>query len=555
MRSGDGGPLRIIPLGGLGEIGLNCLVLEYGRAAVAVDCGLMFPETHMFGVDLVIPDVSYLRGLGDRLLAILISHGHEDHIGAVPFVLRDLDVPVFAPPMAAGLIREKLREHELEGRRSVYVLEVGRPFQLGPLGIEPIAVTHSIVDSYAFAFTTPLGVVLHSGDFKIDHTPVDGRPTDLQRLGELGARGVLLLLSDSTNAEVEGFTPTERAVFPALEKIFRDTEGKVFFSTFSSHIHRMLQVIELSRAHGRQVAVVGRSVETSLRIAGELGHLPIAPEFLDPAAVDRIPAREVTVLTSGSQGEPLSALARIAMDDHREIHMRPGDAVILSSRFIPGNEKVISNMINHMCRRGARVYHQNIAPVHVSGHASQEELKLLLRLTRPRYFVPIHGEYRHLARHRALACEVGIRPENAFAIENGQVLEVGADGARIAEPVPAGRVFVDGKGVGDVEDVILRDRRHLSRDGLVLAVLGINQQTGEIVSGPDLVSRGFAVEEETQAYFEQARALVLERLAQITPESRADQFEVKEEVRKVLKRYFAKTLARRPVILPFVVEM
>lgn len=555
MTAGNGsGPIRVVPLGGLGEIGLNCLVLEYGRAAVAVDCGLMFPETHMLGIDLVIPDVSYLRDLGDRLLGIVISHGHEDHIGALPYVLREIDVPVYAPPMAAGLIRDKLREHALAAR--VEVIRPGQAWSLGPFAIEPIHVTHSIVDALALAFTTPLGVIIHSGDFKFDHTPIDGRASDLPRLAEYGARGVLLLLSDSTNVEQAGGTPTERAVHDGLERIFRASGGRVFFSTFSSHVHRIQQVLDLSRACNRRVVVIGRSLETSLRIAADLGHLTAPPGlYAHPNDLAALAPHAVTVLTSGSQGEPLSALTRIAMDDHRAVKMAPGDSVILSSKFIPGNEKTIYNMINHLCRRGAEVYHDKVAPVHVSGHASQEELKLMLRLTRPRYFVPVHGEYRHLVLHRALACEIGVPEAAAFVVEDGQMLEIDPEGARITGPVTAGRVFVDGKGIGDVGDIVLRDRRHLSQDGFVLAVLGINQQTGEVVSGPDLISRGFLMEEENRDYLERAKHLILETLQQIAPESRTDSLEVKEEVRKALKRYFSKTLERRPVILPFIMEM
>jgi len=549
------GPIRVIPLGGLGEIGLNCLVLEYAEAAILIDCGLMFPEHYMLGIDRVIPDFSYLTELGDRLRGIVITHGHEDHIGALPYVLRQVEVPIYAPPMAAGLVREKLREHKLLDSSRLEVFRPGEEWSLGPFRIDPIHMTHSIVDAVALAVNTPMGTVLHTGDFKLDQTPIDGRASDLARLAEYGSQGVLLLLSDSTNVEQEGHTPTERSVRGGLDAVFREARGKVFFSTFSSHIHRVRQVVELSQAYGRKIAIVGRSFESSLKIATELGHLPVIPGlFVDPDDVSDLPAGGVTLLTSGSQGEALSALTRISMDDHK-VKMLPGDSVILSSKFIPGNERVIMGMVNHMVRRGAVVYHQECAPVHVSGHASQEELKLMMRLTRPRYFVPIHGEYRHLVRHCALACEVGLGPENTFVVEDGHVLEIDPQGARIAGQVTAGRVFVDGKGIGDVADIVLRDRRHLSQDGFVLAVIGINQQTGDVVSGPDLVSRGLAVEEDVQLYLEEARGLILETLQQVARESRTDSLEVQEEVRKTLKRYFSKTLERRPVILPFIMEM
>jgi ribonuclease J len=550
------GVLRVIPLGGAGEIGLNCLLLEYGDAAIAIDCGLMFPELHMLGIDLVIPDLSYLQRLGDRFLGFVITHGHEDHVGALPYVLRDLHAPLYATPMAAGLIAEKLREHNLTG---AVRLETFRPRQLwhmGPFAIEPIHMTHSIVDAVALAITSPLGTIIHSGDFKLDQTPIDGTPSDLQCLAEYAARGVLLLLSDSTNAEREGYTPSERSVYGDLDRIFSVSPGKIFFSTFSSHVHRLAQVFELSQRYRRRVVIAGRSLNTSVKIASQLGYLSVPPSlFADIGDLDQLQPNQVTLLTTGSQGEPLSALIRIAVGDHSQVRMERDDTVILSSRIIPGNERSIGSMINHMYRRGASVYHSGNDDVHVSGHASQEELKLLLRLMRPRYFMPVHGEYRHLVRHRALAHSVGVAPENTFLLEDGQVLEIDPVGARLSEPVQAGRVFVDGKGIGDVEDVVLRDRRHLSADGLVVAILGIDQQSGQVIAGPDLVSRGFMLEQQGHAYLEQAKSVVVDTLDRITAESRTDSLEVKEEVRKALKRFFARTLERRPVIVPFVMEM
>lgn len=556
MTSNGSAPLRIVPLGGLGEIGLNCMVVEYGGAAFAIDCGVMFPETHMLGIDLVIPDLSYLQQLGENFLGFVITHGHEDHIGALPYALRELNVPVFAPPMAAGLVREKLKEHQLADRVSLNVLKLRQPWQLGPFGIEAMHVTHSIVDAVALAIRTPVGTVLHTGDFKLDQTPLDDERTDLQRIGEYGAEGVLLLLSDSTNVEHEGVTPSERSVRGGIERVFRDTPGKVFFSTFSSHVHRLQQVMELAQVNDRRVAVIGRSLTASIQIATELGHLHYPPGLIaDVGSLASLPPEHAVVLTTGSQGEALSALVRIAMGDHGQVKMQPGDSVILSARIIPGNERTISNLINHMVRRGATVHHAQSDEIHVSGHASQEELKLMLALTRPRYFVPVHGEYRHLARHRGLAQSMGMAPEDTFLLEDGNVLEIDGAGARVLEPVTAGRVFVDGKGIGDVSDIVLRDRRHLSQDGLVLAVLALDQHSGELINGPDLITRGFIFEDSGQEYLEQAKVVVRDALAQITPESRTDSLEVKEEVRKALKRYFARTLERRPVILPFIMEM
>lgn len=556
MSASQDGTLRVIPLGGLGEIGLNCLILEYGGQAIGIDCGLMFPDTSMLGVDLVIPDLDYVRQLRGRFLGFVMTHGHEDHIGALPYALRDLDVPVFATPMAAGLIEARLREHEL-GRE--VVLRTFRPrqrWELGPFVIDPIHVTHSIVDAVALAITTPLGVVVHSGDFKIDPTPIDGRPPDIQALADYGSRGVLLLLSDSTNAEVKGSTGSERLVRGGMESIFFDTPGKILFSTFSSHVHRIQQVLELSAATGRRVVIVGRSLLSSVKIAMDLGHLSApASLFADSADLAVLPPNQVTVLTSGSQGEPLSALTRIAMNDHPHVRIAPGDAVVLSSRRIPGNERTIDNMINHLYRRGALVYHSRNANVHVSGHASQDELATLLSLIRPRHFVPVHGEYRHLAHHLRLAHAVGLSAESTFLLENGDVLSIDRSGACRAGAVAAGRVFVDGKGIGDVGDVVLRDRRHLSQDGLLLAVLVVSQQSGELIAGPDFLSRGVFEADDAPRFYEAAREIVIEALEQIAPESRTDSLEVTEEVRKALRRYLNRTLDRRPVVLPVVMEM
>jgi ribonuclease J len=548
-------PLRIVPLGGLGEIGLNCLLIECGGQVIAIDCGVMFPDAAMLGIDLVLPDLEYLRSLKDRFLGFVVTHGHEDHIGGLPYALRDLEVPVHATSMAAGLIESRLAEHGLD-QAEVHTFRPRQAFELGPFVIDPIHVTHSIVDSVGLAITTPRGVLVHTGDFKIDQTPIDGRVPDLQAFAEYGARGVLLMMSDSTNATNRGSTGSERDVRGGLEAAFHQAEGRIFFSTFSSNVHRIQQVLELSEALGRSVAVVGRSLTNAIRIATEIGHLRASPSlFVDIAEIERMPARDLTVLTSGSQGEALSALVRIAVGDHGKVSMSEGDVVILSSRVIPGNEKAIGSMVNHMYRRGARVVDSSTAPVHVSGHASRDELAFMLKIVRPRYFVPVHGEYRQLSHHRSLAQSAGLSAEDVFLLENGQTLEIDERGARQGESVRAGRVFVDGKGVGDVSDVVLRDRRHLSRDGLLLAVLTIDQHTGDLISGPDFVSRGVFAEGEEAEYFEAARGVVAETLAAITPESRTDSIEVSEEVRRALRRYLSRTLARRPVVLPYVMEM
>ena len=546
--------LRIIPLGGLGEIGLNMMLIEYGDTAIAIDCGVMFPEAGMLGIDLVIPDITYLRERPEALKAIIMTHGHEDHIGALPFVGREMPVATYSTPFAYALLENKLDEHGL--RLPLERFKAGDSWRVGPFEIEAVHITHSIVDAVALAIRTPLGTIVHSGDFKFDHTPLDGTPSDIARLAALGNDGVLALLSDSTNVERPGVTPSESSLGPKLEAVFRRATGRILVSTFASHLHRIQQVIDLSARTDRRLGIVGRGMVTNIAIGQALGYVRIPPGLVaDPGELKQLPAGQVTVLTTGSQAEPLSALSRIAMNDHRQVVVEPGDTVIFSSKMIPGNEKPISDVINHLYRRGADVHYEKVADLHVSGHASRDELALMLNLTRPRYFIPIHGEYRHLVRHAAHAAEAGIAPEDCFVLEDGDVLEIDGAGARRAEPVAAGRVFVDGKGVGDVGDVVLRDRRHLSDGGLVLAILAINQHTGEVISGPDLISRGFVVEEESQAYFERAKEVVLEALAALAPESRTIPVEVKEEMRKALRRYFKKTLERRPVILPVVMEL
>ena len=550
--NGTGAPLRVIPLGGLGEIGLNLLVLEHGDTAIAIDCGVMFPDAEMPGIDVAIPDVTYLRGLGERFRAIFLTHGHEDHIGALPYVLAERPVPVYGTPLTLGFVRERLREHGLSVTLAAYGAE---PCRVGPFAVEPFAMTHSIPDSVGLAIRTPIGTVVHTGDFKLDQTPLDGRLPDIGRLAELGAEGVALLFSDSTNVEHAGITPSERSVGAELEVIFRQATGRVLVTTFSSHIHRMQQVIDLAARFGRKVALVGRSLVVHVGVARDLDLLQV-PEgtLVDLARARDLPREQVALITAGSQAEAASALVRIAMGDHALVRLDPGDVVVLSSRIIPGNERAISSLMNHLYRRGAVVLHDRMARVHVSGHASQEELKLVLNLVRPRHFVPVHGEYRHLVRHQRLAMEVGIPAEGCHLLEDGDVLELDDAGARRAERVIAGRVFVDGKGIGDVKDVVLRDRRHLSEDGLVLAVLAIHQRSGEIVAGPDLVSRGVVGEEASPEVLEAARGAVMEALVALNPESRTDPAEVKEEIRRALRRYF-KRLDRRPVILPFVMEM
>jgi len=547
--------LRIIPLGGLGEIGLNMMLIEYGGKSLAIDCGVMFPEPSMLGIDLVVPDWTYLRERPDSLQGLVCTHGHEDHIGALPFLAREFPVPTYATPFAHALIKNKREEHNIEFPLECF--RAGDSWSVGPFEIEAIHITHSIVDTVALAIRTPVGTIVHSGDFKFDPTPLDDHPSDLPHLAELGDEGVLALLSDSTNVERPGVTPSERSITRNLEAVFLQSPGRVLVSTFASHLHRIQQVLDISARTNRRVAVAGRGMVTNIGIGQELGCLRV-PEnvMIDLSEARQVPPDRLTVLTTGSQAEPRSALTRIAMNGYKKLAIDPGDTVILSSRMIPGNEKAIGEVINHLHRRGAEVLYEKVTTdLHVSGHANQAELSLMMQLIRPKYFVPIHGEYRHLIRHVALAERMGMAAKDCFLLEDGDVLELDQEQARRGAPVTAGRVFVDGKGVGDVEDVVLRDRRHLSDGGLVLAMLAVDQHTGDVISGPELISRGFAVEEESQAHFERARDAVLAALDELAPESRTVPAEVKEEMRRTLRRYFKKALDRRPVILPVVTEL
>jgi ribonuclease J len=548
-------PLRIIPLGGLGEFGLNMMLLECGDAAIAIDCGLMFPGADLLGIDLVIPDVTYLLERKDRLKGIVLSHAHEDHVGALPYILNHFSVPIFGTRLTLGLINNRLREHDLDNTADLREITAGRPWEIGPFQVEGIRVTHSLMDCLALAIETPVGTVIHTGDFKIDNTPMEGEMFDFQRFAAYGEKGVLLLLSDSTNVERSGYTPSEREVGRNLEQIFRESGGKILVSTFSSSIPRIQQVVDISESCGRRIVLSGRSMIRNSQVAAELGYLRLPRSFMtENESWRELPAERLTFLTTGSQGEPLSVLHRVALDDHKSIKIDPGDTVILSSKFIPGNEKTISNLINHLYRRGAEVHYEKVSEIHVSGHASQEELKTMLQLTRPRYFVPIHGEYRHLVRHRKLAQDVGVPEDHCFILEDGDVLEMTATSAKKVQPIQVGRVFVDGKGVGDVGDVVIRDRRHLSEDGMVLAVMAIHHQSGEIVAGPDLISRGFMRDEEGEEVLGQARKVVLDVLASLNRETRTDPAELQEEVRKALRRYFRKRFERHPVVLPYIIE-
>jgi len=549
--------VRILPLGGLGEIGLNMMVLEAAGRRIIVDCGLMFPEAYMLGIDLVIPDIAALEQDPLPITALLLTHGHEDHIGAVPFLLEALgNPPIYATPLTLGLLRGKLDEHKLTGKTELRPVQPRQSIDLGPFQVEFFRAAHSIVDGCGLAIRTPAGLIVHTGDFKLDPTPVDNQPTDLGRLAAFGEEGVLLLMADSTNVEQPGPTLSERTVGEAFDTILPTCGGRVFVATFSSNIHRIQQVVDAAAKVGRQILVSGRSMVANIAIARQLGYLQVPDDMLiDLRTMRDLPRDQVLVLTTGSQGEPLSALSRIALDDHKQLQLEAGDTVILSSKFIPGNEKAITDMINHLYRRGAAVHYETTSEVHVSGHACREELKTVYNLVRPRYFVPIHGEYRHLLKHCQLAVEMGLAEERALLLENGRPLLLSPNGHTLEEPVETGRVFIDGKGVGDVGEMELRDRRHLANHGMVLVFLALNQGSGAIVSGPDIVTRGFVPEVEGSGLLEEARQMVCDMLAEHSRAAVSDWEELRVEVRRTLRRFFNKTMDRRPLILPVIMEL
>ncbi len=548
--------LKVIPLGGLGEIGLNMMVLELEDAALIIDAGLMFPEEYMLGVDVVIPDFRYLHGCRERLRAILLTHGHEDHIGAMPFFLREFTLPVFGTTFTIELLREKLREHQLAETADLRTVRAGDTMEFGPFRVEFIRVGHSIVDGVGLAVSTPEGTLVHSGDFKVDYTPLDNRPTDLPRFARVGLQGVLALLSDSTNAEREGFTLSERDVGRTLEEIFRSASGRIITAVFASNIARIQQVAGLALEYGRKILFSGKSMRSNVRIARELGYIRIPEEALiEERQLAQFPDHQIAMITTGSQGEPMSSLTRMAQGRHKHIRTRPGDTVILSSRFIPGNEKAITAIINSLFRMGAEVIYEKVSDIHTSGHAYREELKLMLNLVRPRYFVPIHGEYRHLVRHAGLAEEMGLDRERILLAEDGDTICFENGRAFLGERVPTGRVLVDGKGVGDVGEVVLRDRQKLSGDGMVIALLAVDEQTGDVVYGPDIVSRGFVLEDRQAFILEDAKCIVLEVLDEIDRPARMDWTEIAPDIKRGLKRFFYGVLGRSPMILTIIIPV
>ncbi|MCL5023826.1 MAG: ribonuclease J [Nitrospirae bacterium] len=550
-----GETLSIIPLGGVEEIGLNSTVFEYAGDIIMVDAGLMFPEEDMLGVDFVIPDFSYLLENREKVRGIVITHGHEDHTGGLPFLLKELDVPVYGTPLTIGLIREKLAEHHLEHIRLIAV----RPrdvIKLGAFTVEFVRVTHSIVDGVGLGITTPLGRVVHTGDFKLDPTPVDGQLMDFHKFSEYGETGTLLMLSDSTNAEKGGFTFSEKEVRRAFEDIFSKAQGRIIIATFASNIHRIQQAIDVAVMFGRKVILCGKSIVSNTQIALDLGYLKIpANTWLRLEDLNKLKDEEVVIITTGSQGEPMSVLSRIATGEHKSIQIRDGDTVILSAKIIPGNERSIGKIINHLFRRGANVIYEKVSEIHVSGHGSKEELKLMLNMVRPRYFMPVHGEYRHLRYHAMLAEKTVVPWENIFILENGEVLEISDTGARKNGAVSSGRVFIDGKGMGDVEDMVLRDRRRLAHDGIVLVLIAVEKVSGAIVSGPDIMSRGFIFEDTSPEVMNDVKALVTDTLRQMDKEMITDSSLLQAKVRSTLKKYLRNTMERRPMIMPIIVEV
>ena len=543
--------LRLIPLGGVGEIGKNMTLMEYGEDIIVIDAGLMFPENYMLGIDIVIPDISYLLEHKDRVRGIIITHGHEDHIGGLPYVLPQVNVPIYATRLTRGLIEVKLKEHKLLKATSLHTIQPGDTLDLGPFHVEFFRVCHSIPDGVGLAVETPVGLVVHSGDFKFDHSPVDGRLTDFAKLAELGGRDVLVLLSDSTNAETPGYTHSEQEIGETFDRIFSKAKGRVIVATFASNISRIQQVIEMAERHNRRVGVVGRSMVNNVKMAIELGYLNVSPDMLlTIGEINRLPPRKVVMVCTGSQGEPTSALVRMASDEYRSVSIRPGDTVIVSATPIPGNEELINHTLNNLFRLGADVYYDELLDVHVSGHASREEQKLMINLVKPRFFVPIHGDYRHLVLHAQMAQQLGIPAKNIFVIESGQVLELDGNEGWLGEEVAGGYVFVDGLGVGDVGQVVLRDRQHLSRDGFLIAVVAVDEKTGELLAEPDIISRGFVYMREAEDLIEQAKEQVV-----IALENSSSPAVISTKIKDTLSEFLYEQTRRRPMILPMVIEV
>ncbi len=548
--------MKIIPLGGLGEIGKNMMVFEYDGRLLVVDAGIMFPKDELLGIDLILPDFSYLRDRADRLEAVLLTHGHEDHVGALPFLLREINVPVYATRLTLGMVANKLEEHGLARDADLREIEAGKPRDIGPFHCEFISVSHSIPDGVGLAIKTPVGTVVHSGDFKLDPNPIDKRKTNMGKFGELGSEGVLLLLSDSTNAEYEGVTGPEKSVGKTLDDIFTQAPGRIIAASFASHIHRIQQVVNAARRHRRKLTIVGRSMVKNSQIARELGYLKIPDDMMIRLnEVNDYRPSKVVILSSGSQGEPLSALSRMAAGDHKKVKLEPGDTVIISARPVPGNEVSVHKVINRLFKAGVNVVYESVAPVHVSGHAAREELKMLINLTQPKYFIPIHGEYRHLHFHAELAREMGMSPKRILTASNGDVIELSGGKVKIVDKIDAGMAFVDGLDVGDIQDVILRDRQKLAKDGTIVVVAQVREQDGSVVSRPDITTKGFVHLGNKRELMKEVSALVEKILDESSRQGISDPELLQEHIHNRLAKFLFKKTKKRPLILALVVEV
>ena len=548
--------LKIIPLGGLDEIGKNITVFEYGNEIVLVDCGLEFPEDDMLGVDLVIPDITYLEKNKEKIKGLVITHGHEDHIGSIPYLLRQINVPIYATKLTVGLIKNKLEEHKLLASTKLVTVEQGQTVNFGNIKVEFIRSSHSIPDSVMLAITTPAGTVLHTGDFKVDYTPIDNQLMDLGRIAELGNKGILALLSDSTNAERKGFTMSESSVGEVFDRLFQNNSKRIVVATFASNVHRVQQIVNSAVKYGRKIAVCGRSMINMIETARELGYIE-SPEnlFIDIDMIKNYADDQLVIITTGSQGETMSALTRMAAGEHKKVIITPNDMVIISATPIPGNEKLVSNVINDLMKIGAEVVYSALEDIHVSGHACQEEQKLILALARPKYFIPVHGEYRQLRAHAETAKKMGIPPENIFLLNNGRVLELNKKEAKITTSVPSGRILVDGLGVGDVGNIVLRDRQHLSQDGLIVIVMTMDSSTGEIVSGPDVVSRGFVYVRESENLMEDVKRVIRDEVRMFEENGIRDWSTIKSTLKDNLRDYIFQRTKRNPMILPIIMEV
>ncbi|WP_295090518.1 ribonuclease J [Ruminococcus sp.] len=549
-------PVKIIPLGGLNEIGKNMTVFECSNDMFILDCGLAFPDADMPGVDIVIPDFTYVERNQEKIRGIVITHGHEDHIGGLAYLLKKINVPVYATRLTVGLIEGKLKEQGLYGKVTLNVVEPKKTIKMGCMAVEFIKVNHSIPDSVGMAIHTPAGVIVHTGDFKVDYSPIDGKIIDLARFGELGSRGVLALMADSTNAERPGYTHSERTVGDSFDKLFQKGEGKrIIIATFSSNIHRVQQIVNCAERYGRKVAVFGRSMVNVINTAIELGYLEVPDGiFIDIEMMNRYESERIVLITTGSQGEPMSALTRMAMNDHKKVNITPLDFIIISATPIPGNEKFVTRVVNELMKSGAEVVYEAMYEVHVSGHACQEELKLMQSLTKPKFFIPVHGEYKHLKKHADLALQLGMPKENVIIAEIGNVIETDGSTMKVVSQVPAGRILVDGLGVGDVGSIVLRDRKHLAQDGLIIIVIGIERSSNEIVAGPDIISRGFVYVRESEELMVEAKGLLTDTLANCSASELREWNSLKGKLRDALSDYIYQKTKRSPMILPIIME-